>query len=81
MAVSSNGLVTHMLRNYTVLYVNMSATIRRPEEFTLSIQVADLSEEQIENTLLDKARNVLSEKLSTSQRQIAIHGFTLISTA
>lgn len=70
-----------MRRNYTVLFVNMGATIRHPEEFTLSIQVAGLTEEQIENKLLDKARNALSEKLRTSQRQIAIHGFTLISTA
>lgn len=72
-------MVFKMLREYDVLFVNMVSRDPVPEEARVSVQVDDLEEHQIEERLLDQTRNELSLKLKTDPRNIAIHGFTLIS--
>ncbi|WP_137808429.1 hypothetical protein [Pseudomonas sp. G(2018)] len=68
-----------MLREYVVLFVNMASLQPSPEEAEIAIQVNALDEDQIEEHLLDLARNQLSQKFKTEPRDIAVHGFTLIS--
>jgi hypothetical protein len=68
-----------MLREYVVLFVNMASPQPSPEEAEIAIQVNDLAEGQIEEHLLDQTRNQLSQKFKTEPRDIAVHGFTLIS--
>ena len=68
-----------MLREYVVLFVNMASLQPSPEEAEIAIQVNDLAEHQIEEYLLDQTRNQLSQKFKTEPRDIAVHGFTLIS--
>jgi hypothetical protein len=68
-----------MLREYVVLFVNMASLQPSPEEAEIAIQVNDLAEDQIEEHLLDQTRNQLSQKFKAEPRDIAVHGFTLIS--
>ncbi|NMZ14966.1 hypothetical protein HBO07_27280 [Pseudomonas proteolytica] len=68
-----------MLREYVILFVNMASLQPSPEEAEILIQVNDLAEEQIEEYLLNQTRNQLSQKFKTEPRDIAVHGFTLIS--
>ncbi|MBA6105298.1 hypothetical protein [Pseudomonas monteilii] len=68
-----------MIREYDVLYVNMAAPRLLPVEARIEMQVSGLTEQQIEEQLLIRARIELSRSLKTQKKDIAIHGFTLIS--
>lgn len=68
-----------MLREYVVLFVNMASLQPSLEEAEITLQVNDLAEDLIEEHLLNQTRNQLSQKFKTEPRDIAVHGFSLIS--
>lgn len=70
-----------MQRRYMVLYVDMTAARPEPCERLIQIDVDGLSEFQVEDRLLCKAKTAIADQLGIDKGKVAVHAFRLLREA
>ncbi|OWJ89341.1 hypothetical protein B6S59_31150 [Pseudomonas sp. A46] len=68
-----------MQRRYMVLYVDMTAERPEPREQLVQLDVSGLTEIQVEDRLLSKAKRSIADELGVGKDKVAVHAFWLLS--